>query len=293
MNHAPHLRDEDLLLALDRRFPGEEAAQTHAHLAECAACRGRLQDLAEADARLADAESDSDWTERARRGRARARLEAELADAPHGEQFGASWEWRARRHMTRPSAATTAALAVAIVVLAVAGMTSWRSRSSNVAPSSASVASTAEPGALPNRSLTPGATRALPVTELCSNIPREPSPVPPSVRQEVLRNYRMEHVPDHEYELDYLVTPDLGGAPDPKNLWPERYGSRVWNARVKDQLEDLLPHLVCQGEVDLATAQRDIATDWIAAYKKYFRTSHPIGLSTRSVVSLDESPANN
>ena len=51
------------------------------------------------------------------------------------------------------------------------------------------------------------------------------------------------------------------------------------------QLEDLLPHLVCQGEVDLATAQRDIATDWIAAYKKYFRTNHPIGLSTRSFPS--------
>ena len=67
----------------------------------------------------------------------------------------------------------------------------------------------------------------------------------------------------------------------------------MWNARVKDQLEDLLPNLVCQGEIDLATAQHDIATDWIAAYKKYFRTSHPIGLSTRSVVSLDESPANN
>ena len=100
-----------------------------------------------------------------------------------------------------------------------------------------------------------------------------------SVRQEVLRNYGMEHVPEHEYELDYLVTPALGGTADPRNLWPERYASPLWNARVKDELEGLLPQLVCEGKVELATAQRDIARDWIAAYKKYFRTDRPIKAS--------------
>ncbi len=30
--------------------------------------------------------------------------------------------------------------------------------------------------------------------------------------------------------------------------------------------------MVCSGKLDLSTAQRDIATDWIAAYKKYFHT---------------------
>ena len=291
MNHTPHLRDEDLLLALDAGRLSEVATHVQVHLAECAACRHRLQEFADTDVRMTETESDGDWTERALRGRARARLEAELAGAAHVESLATSLGWR-RGPTTRPSRAITATLAVAIVGLAVAGVASWRSRSS-VAPPSTVVASTNEPDALPNRSLTPGATRALPVAELCGNIPWEPSPVPPSVRQQVLRNYRMEHVPDHEYELDYLVTPDLGGAPDPKNLWPERYGSRVWNARVKDQLEDLLPHLVCQGEVDLATAQRDIATDWIAAYKKYFRTNHPIGLSTRSFVASSANLTNN
>ena len=291
MSHTPHLRDEDLLLSLDGWQPGEAAADAQVHLAECAGCRSRLQAFADTDMRVADTESNGDWTERTLRGRARARLEAELAGETQVERFATSLGWRAGP-TTQPNRAITATLAVAIVALAVAGGASWRSRSS-VAPASALVASTEEPDALPNRSFTPGATRALPVTELCGNIPWEPSPVPPSVRQEVLRNYRMEHVPDHEYELDYLVTPDLGGAPDPKNLWPERYGSRVWNARVKDQLEDLLPHLVCQGQVDLATAQHDIATNWIAAYKKYFRTNHPIGLSTRSFVASSANHANN
>jgi hypothetical protein len=34
-------------------------------------------------------------------------------------------------------------------------------------------------------------------------------------------------------------------------------------------LEDRLHALVVNGKLDLKTAQREIATDWIAAYKKY------------------------
>jgi hypothetical protein len=50
----------------------------------------------------------------------------------------------------------------------------------------------------------------------------------------------------------------------------------VWNAGVKDQLEDLLPRLVCEGALDLRTAQREIAHDWVTAYRKHFRTSAPL-----------------
>jgi hypothetical protein len=34
--------------------------------------------------------------------------------------------------------------------------------------------------------------------------------------------------------------------------------------------------LVCGGNLELAEAQREIATNWIAAYKKYFRTDVPL-----------------
>jgi hypothetical protein len=34
--------------------------------------------------------------------------------------------------------------------------------------------------------------------------------------------------------------------------------------------------MVCAGKVDLSTAQKDIASDWIAAYKKYFHTDAPL-----------------
>ena len=66
-----------------------------------------------------------------------------------------------------------------------------------------------------------------------------------------------------------------GGSNAVKNLWPQSFQTQPWNAHVKDQLENTLHQLVCAGEVDLATAQHDIATDWIAAYRKYFHTDLP------------------
>jgi hypothetical protein len=76
-----------------------------------------------------------------------------------------------------------------------------------------------------------------------------------------------EHLPG-EYEVDHLIPLSIGGSNSTKNLWPESYRT-VWNARVKDRLEDRLHALVIRGKLDLKTAQHEIATDWTAAYKKY------------------------
>jgi hypothetical protein len=45
---------------------------------------------------------------------------------------------------------------------------------------------------------------------------------------------------------------------------------------VKDALENRLREMVCDGSLDLAEAQREIAGNWIAAYKKYFQTDRPL-----------------
>ena len=50
----------------------------------------------------------------------------------------------------------------------------------------------------------------------------------------------------------------------------------MWNARVKDALEDRLREMVCEGSLDLMEAQQEIAVNWIAAYKKYFHTETPL-----------------
>jgi hypothetical protein len=48
-----------------------------------------------------------------------------------------------------------------------------------------------------------------------------------------------------------------------------RQDTTPWNAHVKDKLEDRLHGLVCAGKLPIEQAQREIATDWIAAYERY------------------------
>ena len=72
-----------------------------------------------------------------------------------------------------------------------------------------------------------------------------------------------------DYEEDHLVPLCLAGAPqDAANLWPQPR-SGEWNADRKDKLEAKLCRLTCDGKVRLADAQREIAADWIVAYRKY------------------------
>ena len=63
------------------------------------------------------------------------------------------------------------------------------------------------------------------------------------------------------FEYDHLVPLELGGATnDPRNLWPEPASS----PNAKDDLEYLLNQRVCDGQLSLARAQREIAANWTA-----------------------------
>lgn len=71
-----------------------------------------------------------------------------------------------------------------------------------------------------------------------------------------------------DYELDHLISLELGGAPrDPANLWPEPYAGDA-NARQKDVVENYLHRQVCDGDMPLGEAQRLIATDWLSVYRQ-------------------------
>jgi hypothetical protein len=74
-----------------------------------------------------------------------------------------------------------------------------------------------------------------------------------------------------DYEQDHLISIELGGSTTaPENEWPQpRHVVGGWGADAKDQLEHELHRRVCHGELTLAEAQRAIATDWIAAYKRF------------------------
>jgi len=76
-------------------------------------------------------------------------------------------------------------------------------------------------------------------------------------------------------EIDHLISLELGGANTSDNLWPQPYDGE-WNAHDKDRLENKLHKMICvEKSISLKDAQREIATNWIEAYKKYIGARTP------------------
>jgi hypothetical protein len=261
-----HLTEREQLLAIDRELPARAQRLADDHLTRCDLCREQRQQLVRLEAavarRLHTGSDDADVIRQSR-----ARLIARLSEARHDALPVSARVFGYVQRLAVP-AAVVATAAAALLIVRLAGPSHER-RSSGTAAAM-------HDSPLPIAAFTPGATWTDAATELCSAAGRERRDIPPTVRDAVLRNYGMTSVSADDYELDYLITPELGGADDARNLWPQRYASGVWNAHVKDQLEDLLPTLVCEGSIPLQTAQHDIAVNWIAAYKRYFRTSTPL-----------------
>ena len=75
--------------------------------------------------------------------------------------------------------------------------------------------------------------------------------------------------------MDRLIPLELGGSNTVENLWPEPFDT-IWNAHVKDALEDRVEQLVCSGQMNLIEAQTAISYNWIDLYKKVFHAELPL-----------------
>ena len=116
---------------------------------------------------------------------------------------------------------------------------------------------------LPDRSLTPGAV-AVGVTkkQVCTpGYTAKVRNVPLSVRKKVFAEYGIPYADASKYEVDHLISLELGGSNDIRNLWPE-FGPRP---NPKDKVENTLHRRVCSGAMTLEAAQRAIATNWKTA----------------------------
>ena len=137
-------------------------------------------------------------------------------------------------------------------------------------PSAAITAYPVQVGDLPNAKLTPGDVLTTNVARICtSGYSKTVRDVPESLKNAVYREYGIQHHAPYSYEVDHLVSLELGGSNSIRNLWPESYTSEPLNAHVKDRLENKLHELVCNGDLDLATAQHAEAADWVQAYARY------------------------
>ena len=130
---------------------------------------------------------------------------------------------------------------------------------------------------LPDPNLTPGSAFDVTAQDVCTpGYAKKVRNVPEEMKREVYREYGITSHGPGDYEIDHLISLELGGSNSIKNLWPESHRTSPWNAQVKDRLEDKLHELVCSGQLDLKTAQQAIASNWIEAYKKYVSPNSPI-----------------
>jgi len=144
---------------------------------------------------------------------------------------------------------------------------------------------------VPDPKLTPGDAFAVTVQDLCvPGSTKKVRNVPAEMKREVYREYGVTSQSPGDYEVDHLIPLELGGSNSIKNLWPESHRTSPWNAQVKDRLEGKLHELVCEGKIDLKTAQQAIASNWIEAYKLYVSPNPPVsGLASPAA---SESPLN-
>jgi hypothetical protein len=160
---------------------------------------------------------------------------------------------------------------------------------------SPSPSSAGPPGALPNAAYTPGATNPAVTTQTISSticasgwtaVVRPPESYTEKIKQleagaggsvsyqgvtYQVHGFELADASLSRYELDHLIPLELGGAPaDPRNLWMQPYEAPKGDAapgagsQTKDKVENAAREAVCAGRLPLATAQRSIATNWVA-----------------------------
>lgn len=91
--------------------------------------------------------------------------------------------------------------------------------------------------------------------------------VPERVKDEVYAEYGITAHATGEYEIDHLVSLELGGSNDISNLWPEPASPKP-GCHEKDEVENYLHEQVCSRKISLQDAQVLIATNWLAVYRQ-------------------------
>lgn len=261
LHNVPHISDPELIQAADGELSNHRAREIQSHLEACWSCRSRRAEIEKTIAKFVESYEGKSAGELPSIDAARFRLESRLAEVSA---------------ISRPT-----------VLERVAGFISAHHRLVYAGSGIAAVLlgyfavrfmiPPVHAAPIPNARLTPGAARSVSREEICkAENSEEFQSVSDNVARRVFEEYGIRNPAPRTYEVDYLITPALGGSNDIRNLWPQPYAEGTWNSHVKDALEDRLRAMVCDGALDLETAQQEISSDWIAAYRKYFRTREPL-----------------
>lgn len=124
-------------------------------------------------------------------------------------------------------------------------------------------------GALPDPACTPGAVMTTDLDVICDESTRDRRHVDASVHKAAFTEYGFTFPPHAPgaFEVDHLIPLELGGDNAITNLWPQPADPRP-GFHEKDHVEDYLHREVCSGAMPLDEAQRIIATDWLAVWRR-------------------------
>jgi hypothetical protein len=124
-------------------------------------------------------------------------------------------------------------------------------------------------GRLPDHHCTPGVAATADVSKICTRgYTERVRNVSESTKNAVYREYGVRSHSRGQYEIDHLIPLELGGSNSIRNLFAEA-ASPTPGFHQKDGLENKLHSLVCTGDLNIRTAQKAIASNWLAADKRY------------------------
>ena len=128
--------------------------------------------------------------------------------------------------------------------------------------------------ALQDRACTPGAIiKGVTKEQICTpGYSKEVRDVSEEEKEEVFKEYNVKHHKPGQYEVDHLVSLELGGSNGIANLWPESAEPHP-GYHEKDRVENYLHRQVCDGNINLEEAQRLIANDWLSVYERMPNTA--------------------
>lgn len=266
MNNG-HLTDETLLLMMDGELPPHDADAALEHLEHCAECCRRR----DAFVGLLS--------------------EVETLPPPATPQIAARTSFAQRMAIAATSRKPDwlrPRLLWQIAALLLIGLCAAAYRHM-AAPRQNALVNYEDTGPEPNHSITPGSVRTVDLSELCAMPDDDLDPiVTPEKQRRIFDAYGLDARASRAFQVDYLINPQLGGNDEFENLWPEPYHATVWNAQAKDALETRLHGMVCSGQMSLEDAQRQIATDWIGAYKQVFHADRPVRVQANLEKHADE-----
>jgi hypothetical protein len=114
---------------------------------------------------------------------------------------------------------------------------------------------------------TPGAVLTTNIKTICTvGYTKTVRDVSDATKKKVFAEYGIPYSQHSNYEVDHLISLEIGGGNDISNLWPEN--SKITDGSLtKDKFENYLHAQVCAGKMTIQEAQKEISANWLTYYQ--------------------------